>query len=347
MSSADPIFMSLNLEGFKCSKCPSGCKNKRCSYFHSWHDLRRSWLTLSYSKYPCEAPSCKNQQCPFSHNIIEQKYHPDNYKKKYCQEFIETGACQFGEVCALAHGDSELKIRPLHLMQVDLDFLFFHFKSEFCPYGKIEHNRFTCVYAHNWQDFKRPFGNQSPVQCPHWNTSRTVVRYEQACPEGFACRFCHGWKERDYHPENFKTSLCENQNCDRKMVCSFLHPGFDEASRNSLEFFARCPDFLPVKKQIDYQQSDLLSFLESIECFPPKDLDSISTASLAPSSECKHLPPPFERPLPKRNSLFENRTPFALGAARRQSDNLGVLKRGPLNRKAEAFDCSMLLAQDD
>ena len=34
------------------------------------------------------------------------------------------------------------------------EFYMFYFKTEWCPYN-TEHNKAQCVYAHNWQDFRR------------------------------------------------------------------------------------------------------------------------------------------------------------------------------------------------
>ena len=42
--------------------------------------------------------------------------------------------------CALAHSDYELKIKPLHLLPIDRNFLLFLLKTEFCPFSKIKHD---------------------------------------------------------------------------------------------------------------------------------------------------------------------------------------------------------------
>lgn len=71
-----------------------------------------------------------------------------------------------------------MKIKALHLIKIDRDFLFFYFKSEFCPFSKIDHDRFTCVYAHNWQDFKRPlFKGQIAKACPQWSIEKEILEY--------------------------------------------------------------------------------------------------------------------------------------------------------------------------
>ncbi len=85
-------------------------------------------------------------------------------------------------------------------MTIDENFLLFNFKSEFCPFSKMNHDRFTCVYAHNWQDYKRPFfHNQKPIVCSYWNSEEEILRYEDGCPNNISCEYCHGWKEFEYH----------------------------------------------------------------------------------------------------------------------------------------------------
>lgn len=90
-------------------------------------------------------------------------------------------------------------------MKVDFEFLLFHFKSEFCPFNKIPHDKYSCVYAHNWQDFKRPYRNKLINKvCKHWVKDQGLESYERGCPFGYECDYCHGWKEKDYHLQNLK-----------------------------------------------------------------------------------------------------------------------------------------------
>ena len=93
---------------------------------------------------------------------------------------MKSGKCQYGEYCALAHSDLELKIKPLHLLPVNNNFLLFEFKSVFCPFSKLEHDRYTCVYAHNWQDFKRPFfADLKPQMCKAWDKEKEILVYSE------------------------------------------------------------------------------------------------------------------------------------------------------------------------
>ena len=90
-------------------------------------------------------------------------------------------------------------------MDLDQDFFLYQFKTEFCPFSKIEHDKYQCVYAHNWQDYKRPyFKNLKNVQCKNWKIELELIFYSEGCAKGFNCEFCHGWKELEYHPKNFK-----------------------------------------------------------------------------------------------------------------------------------------------
>lgn len=85
----------------------------------------------------------------------------------------------------MAHSDLELKVTPLHLFPISKAFLLFMFKSEFCPFSKLEHDRFTCPFAHNWQDFKRPFNPYLIAeQCMHWDKSKEIQDYLEGCPNG-------------------------------------------------------------------------------------------------------------------------------------------------------------------
>lgn len=92
----------------------------------------------------------------------------------------------------------------------------FLFKSEFCPFSKIKHDRFSCVYAHNWQDYKRPFEPRiKPKLCPNWNLEKEVLVYRDGCPNEHFCDYCHGWKELEYHIKNFRKKKCSNAACQR------------------------------------------------------------------------------------------------------------------------------------
>mmetsp|Transcript_6120 Transcript_6120/g.5481 ORF Transcript_6120/g.5481 Transcript_6120/m.5481 type:complete len:92 (+) Transcript_6120:1114-1389(+) len=50
-----------------------------------------------------------------------------------------------------------------------------------------------------------------------------VKTYEEGgCPNMLNCDKCHGWKEFEFHPDNYKTIACKNEGCDKKN-CPFYH----------------------------------------------------------------------------------------------------------------------------
>jgi hypothetical protein len=270
--SENPIFLHLDLSTFKTEPCTirNPHQVKKCIYYHFFSEKRRPLFGNNYSKIICKnKKSCKNQNCPFSHNFIEQIYHPDNYKKKYCKDFIEKQSCKYGRFCAYAHSDYELKINPLHLLPVNRNFLLFLFKSEYCPFSKIDHDRFKCVYAHNWQDFKRPFKRSFvPINCHNWNTDKEIIIYEDGCPLGHECNYCHGWKEYEYHYKIFKKAKCKNEHCERKEICSFKHNDRDvsDNGQNESDFF------YPIIKNQRLNNMKFQDYLIMIECKLPKKM---------------------------------------------------------------------------
>lgn len=268
--SENPIFLHLDLSTFKTEPCK--IKNphqvKKCVFYHFFSEKRRPLFGNNYSKIICKnKKTCKNQNCPFSHNFIEQIYHPDNYKKKYCKDFIEKKSCKYGRFCAYAHSDRELKINPLHLIPVNRNFLLFLFKSEYCPFSKIKHDRFKCVYAHNWQDYKRSFRKTFvPINCHNWNTDKEIIIYEDGCPLGHECNYCHGWKEYEYHYRIFKKAKCKNDHCERKEICSFKHNDTDVSDNGDIDN----DFFYPVVKNQRLNKTNFKEYLLFAECRLPK-----------------------------------------------------------------------------
>jgi len=273
----NPIFLHLDLSKFKTDKCgnPAPHDAKKCSRYHFPSEKRRSQREYFYQKSLCmNKEVCMDDGCPFAHNFVEQIYHSDSYKKKYCKDFIEKCVCKYEEFCAMAHSDLELKIVPLHLLPVDKNFLLFLFKSEFCPFSKINHDRFKCVYAHNWQDFKRPYKETlKAIVCKSWDKSKEILEYEQGCERGFECSLCHGWKELEYHLINFKKTACKMlKACDRKEICSFTHGEEEVESQKGHDEF-----FYPVEKNMDYACQSTGEYLRSIDV--PVNLLPLSSQS--------------------------------------------------------------------
>lgn len=46
-------------------------------------------------------------------------------------------------------------IELIHNLEYDNDFYIFYYKTVWCPFNYINHDRANCVYAHNWQDYRR------------------------------------------------------------------------------------------------------------------------------------------------------------------------------------------------
>ena len=79
-----PVVMHLNLSRFKIRKCEKTQPHdvKRCPFWHFESEKRRPLEKYYYSKILCKSRAeCKDPKCQYSHNFIEQIYHPDNYKK--------------------------------------------------------------------------------------------------------------------------------------------------------------------------------------------------------------------------------------------------------------------------
>lgn len=246
----------INLSTFKTKKCKNNFNHniKRCPDYHFQEEKRRNPLKYKYSKKLCIKKNCE-KSCKNSHNFVEQLYHKKNYKKKFCNFQKNPKKCQFGEFCPLAHSSKELKIKILNKMKFDNNFLIYSYKTIFCPFSKKSHNKVDCPYAHDLEDFKRPyFENLKPFLCENWKRNKKEKNYREKCANGFDCEFCHGWKEFDYHLENVNKNLCRKKFCD-KNNCFFFHFG-------NKFFFEKCEDF-----GIDEKFNVLQNFETDYSCF--------------------------------------------------------------------------------
>ena len=114
-------------------------------------------------------------------------------------------------------------------MERDEDFYVFHFKTVWCPYNEDKHARDACVYAHNWQDFRRKpfFFSYTKEQCQNWESKNFIVAYSDGCKDEHRCRYSHGWKEQEYHPLNYKSKPCEDKKCNGNLECPYYHGNHD------------------------------------------------------------------------------------------------------------------------
>ena len=230
------IFEHLRLENFKTQSCKvKGQHNfKMCPFFHNVSDKRR--MGNFYSSEFCEQISrsdrCSNGEfCKKSHNLVEQLYSPDQYKTKFCSFFPKNiELCDYGRYCSFAHDESEILVDIIHNYIYDDDFFIFIYKTVWCPFTFFQHDKNLCVYAHNFQDFRRkPINSKySNVACPNWSESSQVSNYMDGCPKGSACDKSHGWFEFEYHPLNYKTKVCEKKTqCSSKAFCPYYHDNDD------------------------------------------------------------------------------------------------------------------------
>lgn len=225
------LIKHLNLLTFKIYQCKDAqCKNqKNCPYFHSSLDRRRSLVHMKYISDLCKQKEhCpQGDNCKFSHNHFESLYHPTKYKRRFCISYPgSVESCPYGNFCSYAHSEEEIGIKLLHNNSYDADFLIFQYKTHFCPFSHIPHNRSSCVYAHNWQDLRRsPY--EHPIECvpcPNWEQKKFLRFYSEGCPQGSKCPYSHGWKEYEFHPYYYRVYPCEKgEHCSKKKDCPKFH----------------------------------------------------------------------------------------------------------------------------
>lgn len=254
------LFTHLDLTQYKISKCEIETKdgnhdNKTCVNYHNKNDKRRSLLYIYYHIRPCKLlANCVNKNCNLSNNKIEILYHNEFYKKKYCINYYQNGNCEFGKFCSFAHSDSELRINVLHTMKFDYDFFIFRYKTEFCPLGNIVHNKNKCVYAHNFQDYRRKnLQNIEPKKCKNWDLNDAYREYTEGCEFGFNCKYSHGWKEICYHPKVYKSKKCNSnsKNCKYYPLCHYYHEDIEGEFPIKEDYFNYVPKNLNHKSKIN------------------------------------------------------------------------------------------------
>jgi hypothetical protein len=154
------VIQLLDLNTFKTLPCKNANPHnpKKCLFYHeqSSKDRRRAPNSYISEMCPSTQPHARKQcalqeDCTLCHNRVEDFYHPEKYKTKFCATYPDKlDSCEYGNLCAFAHHESELSINVLDKMERDVDFYMFHFKTVWCPMSDKEHQRDQCVYAHNW-----------------------------------------------------------------------------------------------------------------------------------------------------------------------------------------------------
>lgn len=222
----------LNLTNFKSSFCQfkSQHNHKNCPYFHNDKDRKRigDFYTEELCPWINQNLHCVNgESCTKSHNRVEQLFREEKYKKKFCSYYPKClNMCEYGPYCCFAHSEKDITIKLIHNYIYDNDFYIFHFKTIWCPFNLAIHDKSLCVYAHNWQDFRRSPSQfeYNPLPCPNWDSNKFIVDYNEGCGAGMNCKFCHGWKEQEYHPMTYRTTMCTMlASCKRKRDCPDFH----------------------------------------------------------------------------------------------------------------------------
>lgn len=99
----DILIKALNLSTFKTQPCEKTNRHnhKRCAFYHSSSDKRR--VGSDYTPRMCKMITDNNDECPnkdeckSAHNLVEINYHPEIYKRKYCQKFMGISKkCEYG-----------------------------------------------------------------------------------------------------------------------------------------------------------------------------------------------------------------------------------------------------------
>lgn len=159
--------------------------------------------------------------------------HSMRQKRRFCTSFPEVSSCRRGSQCSFAHSREEIRAPLLSIEEekqersaMTDDFFMYKYKTLWCPIG-VQHEWHTCVYAHNYQDARRPVSiGYGAKLCPYWSKKDAGAEYSQRCPLGLRCPYSHGAKEQLYHPQYFKTVTCRDlraKACPRHGLCAFWH----------------------------------------------------------------------------------------------------------------------------
>lgn len=178
---------------------------------------------------------------------------PPPQKQRFCASFPDVGRCCYGMACAFAHTRDEVTAPLLSQEEENHEpkaltetFFTVRFKTLWCPIGG-QHDWQACMYAHTYQDVRRPpgigYGHQL---CPYWNKKDVSLAYSQRCPLGQRCPYAHGAKEQLYHPKYFTTLVCRDlqcRRCPRGQLCVFFHKQteFRKVGPERVEYSAPLP----------------------------------------------------------------------------------------------------------
>ena len=182
--------IEFDLISFKTLACLNSSRHneKQCLFYHSNKDRRRLLSSIQYSSEIClyseDDKECPNKDfCSRSHNRVEQFYHPEKFKSKYCSHFGDNlKLCPYGNYCSFAHSEEGISVQLIHKITRSQDFYLFYFKTVWCPFNN-QHDKSSCIYAHNWQDFRRSVveHNYTENLCSQWDIKKTILNYSNGC----------------------------------------------------------------------------------------------------------------------------------------------------------------------
>ena len=129
-----------------------------CQYNNSKDKNRPvSFYSAEICEFAEREENCPNGDlCQKSHNRVEQLYRADKYKTKFCSfypNYLEK--CEYGIFCSFAHNENDILVELIHNLVYDDDFFMFKYKTVWCPFNLTQHDKSLCVYAHNWQYYRR------------------------------------------------------------------------------------------------------------------------------------------------------------------------------------------------
>lgn len=141
------MVLHLNLMTFKTQPCKilAPHNSKKCYNYHEGKIADRRRPPINYISELCpqyfDRGFCDSgDACYMCHNRIEDFYHPEKYKAKFCSTYPhKTSSCDYGEMCSFAHSEGELTVDILDKMNKDNDFFIFHYKTVWCPFSDQAH----------------------------------------------------------------------------------------------------------------------------------------------------------------------------------------------------------------
>lgn len=87
----------------------------------------------------------------YSEAIKDPNEEDINYKTEMCKNFLFKGECGYGSLCRFAHGDNELRFKPLQNELYKTKLCKQWQLNNFCPYG------YRCQYRHTVSYNKKLF----------------------------------------------------------------------------------------------------------------------------------------------------------------------------------------------